>query len=161
MLTKRIAVWSAFCLMALAAMPAAAAEKPVNISLFPPVALAQPDESVTAFRFNFIYGKNTSVEMLDIGLVNQTTKMSHGLQWGMVNYNEGGLNGLQLGAINYTQGRAEGLQWGTVNYAGRASGLQLAIVNYAEKLEGFQLGVLNIAKAGGTFPAMVIANWKK
>ena len=158
---KHVTAWSALCLMVLAAVPAAAADKPVNISLFPPIALAQPTEGVTAFRLNLIYGKNTSVEMLDIGFINQTTKMSSGLQWGTINYNEGGLSGLQLGAINYTKGHADGLQWGGVNYAGTASGLQLALVNYAEKLEGFQLGALNIAKTGGTFPFMVIANWKK
>ena len=64
----------------------------------------------TAFRLNLIYGKNTSVEMLDIGFFNQTTTMSNGLQWGTVSYNEGGLSGLQLGAINYTKGNASGLQ---------------------------------------------------
>ncbi len=161
MSSKRVGVWSALCLMLLAALPAAAADKPVNISLFPPIALAKPSEGVTAFRLNLIYGKNTSVEMLDIGFINQTTTMSNGLQWGTINYNEGGLSGLQLGAINYTKGNASGLQWGGLNYAGTASGLQLALVNYAEKLDGFQVGALNIAKSGGMFPFMVIANWKK
>lgn len=159
--SKRLSAWSALCLAILAALPAAAAEKPVNISLFSPISLAKPADDVTAFRFNLIYGNNTSVKSVDIGFINQTKTMSSGLQWGAINYNEGKFSGLQLGAINYNKGAAEGLQWGGFNYSGTASGLQLAFVNYAAKLEGFQIGVLNIAKQGGMFPLMVIANWKK
>jgi hypothetical protein len=50
---------------------------------------------------------------------------------------------------------------GHVQLRGHGPGLQLAILNYAESLQGVQIGLLNIAKTGGTFPAMVIANWKK
>jgi hypothetical protein len=159
--SKRVGVWFALCITILAALPAVAAEKPINISLFPPVALVKPTEGVSAFRLDLIYGKNTSVKVVDLGFINQTTKMSNGLQWGFVNYNEGGFSGLQLAAVSYNKGAAGGLQWSGFNYAGTASGLQLAVVNYAEKLQGFQIGVLNIAKQGGMFPLMVIANWKK
>ena len=153
--------WFALGITLLTAMPVLAADKPLNISLFPPIALAQPAEGVTAFRLDLIYGKNTSVKIVDLGLVNQTTTMSNGLQWGFINYNEGETSGIQLGGINYDKGKASGLQWSTFNYAGTAGGLQLAFINYAESLQGFQLGVLNIAKTGGMFPFMVIANWKK
>jgi hypothetical protein len=142
-------------------VPSAAADKPLNISLFPPIALAQPSEAVTAFRWNLIYGKNTSVKIVDLGFVNQTTTLSNGLQLGLVNYNESAFSGLQLGTVSYNKGTASGLQWSGFNYAGTAEGLQLAFVNYAENLNGFQIGVLNIAKSGGMFPVMVIANWKK
>ena len=145
----------------LAALPAAAAEKAINLSLFTPISLAKADDSVTGFRYNFIYGRNTSVKVVDLGLINHTTTMSNGLQWGFVNYNEGAFNGLQLAAVSYNKGTAGGVQWSGFNYAGTASGLQLAMINYAETLAGFQIGVLNIAKQGGMFPVMVIANWKK
>jgi hypothetical protein len=161
MKSVRVGSWFAVCFSLLATLPAAAAEKAINLSLFTPISLAKADDSVSAFRYNLIYGKNTSVKVVDLGLINQTTKMSNGLQWGFVNYNEGGFSGLQLAAVSYNKGAAGGLQWSGFNYAGTASGLQLAIVNYAEKLEGFQIGVLNIAKQGGMFPLMVIANWKK
>ena len=144
----------------LAVLPAAA-EGPINISLFPPIAIVKPSEGVSAFRWNLLYGKNTSVKIVDIGLVNHTTAMSNGLQWGVVNYNEGAFSGLQIAPISYNKGAAGGVQWSGFNYAGTASGLQLAVVNYAETLSGFQVGVLNIAKTGGRFPFMVIANWKK
>ena len=152
--------WLALAIAILAVVPAAA-DKPINISLFPPIALAKPGEGVTAFRWNLLYGKNTSVKIVDLGLVNQTTSLSNGLQLGFVNYNESAFSGLQIGTISYNKGAASGLQWSGFNYAGTAGGLQLAFVNYAEKLDGFQIGVLNIAKAGGMFPVMVIANWKK
>ena len=160
MSSRRLGAWLAAVIAILAAHPAAA-DGPVNLSLFPPIAIVQPGEGVSAVRLNFIYGKNTSVEFLDLGLVNQTTATSNGLQWGFVNYNEGSVSGLQLGAVSYNKGTASGLQWSGFNYAGTASGLQLAFVNYAESLQGFQIGFLNIAKTGGMFPVMVIANWKK
>jgi hypothetical protein len=138
-----------------------AAEKPVNLSLFSPIALAKPEDGVTAFRFNLIYGNNASVKVVDLGLVNRTTNLSSGLQWGFVNVNDGNFKGVQLAAVNYNKGTTDGFQWSTVNYAGTAGGLQLAVVNYAKSLQGVQIGLLNIAKSGGRFPFMVIANWKK
>jgi len=148
-------------LATLSASPAIAADKAVNLSLFPPIALVKPEDGVTSFRFNLLYGKNTSVKVVDLGLVNQTTTMSSGLQWGLININEGDFKGVQLSAIGYNKGTTDGLQWSAFNYAGTAGGLQLAVVNYAATLQGVQVGLLNIAKAGGMFPVMVIANWKK
>jgi hypothetical protein len=153
--------WFALVITILSASPAMAADKPVNLSLFPPIALVKPTDGVSAFRFNLLYGKNTSVKGVDLGLVNHTTTLSSGLQWGFVNVNDGNFKGLQISAINYNKGTTDGLQWSTVNYAGTAGGLQLAIVNYAQSLQGIQVGIVNIAKTGGRFPVMVIANWKK
>ena len=146
----------------LSALPAFAGEKPINLSIFPPIAIAKPEDSVTAFRFNLIYGKNTAVKVVDIGLVNHTTTgLSNGLQWGFANYTEGEFKGLQVAAININKGSVHGLQWGTVNYTENSSGLQLAFVNYARKMDGVQVGVVNIIKEGGMFPVMIIANWGK
>jgi hypothetical protein len=144
-----------------AAAPALAGEKAVNLSLFTPISLAKAEDSVTAFRFDFIYGKNTAVKIIDLGLVNQTTTLSNGLQWGFVNYNAGSQSGLQLAAVNYNAGSTNGLQLAGFNYAETAGGLQLAFINYARKLGGVQIGAINIASQGGMFPVMVIANWKK
>ena len=153
--------WFALVIATLSASPAMAADKPVNLSLFSPVALVKPEDGVTAFRFNLLYGKNASVKGVDLGLVNHTSTRSSGLQWGFVNVNDGNFKGLQLSAISYNKGTTDGLQWSAFNYAGTAGGLQLAFVNYAKSLQGVQVGVVNIAKSGGTFPVMVIANWKK
>jgi hypothetical protein len=160
MSSRRWGAWLAAVITILAALPAAA-DGPINLSLFPPIAIVKPTEGVTAFRWNLIYGMNTSVKIVDLGLVNHTTTLSNGLQLGFFNLNEGPFSGLQIATVSYNKGTAGGLQWSGFNYAGTASGLQIAFVNYAEMLQGFQLGVVNIAKAGGMFPVMVIANWKK
>ena len=89
--------WMVMCVTILAVLPAAAAEKAVNLSLFTPISLAKPDDSVTAFRFSLIYGKNTSVGVVDVGFVNHTTTLSNGLMWGAVNYTEGAV-GVEMGS---------------------------------------------------------------
>jgi hypothetical protein len=161
---KSFRTGSRFALMIslLAALPVAAAEKPINISLFTPISIVKAEDSVSAFRYNFIYGRNTSVSVVDLGLINHTTSgLSKGLQWGAVNYTEGEFSGLQLAVVNINMGTAKGVSWSSFNYAENAGGLQVAVVNYAAKLDGFQVGVLNIIKSGGMFPVMVIANWSK
>ena len=152
----------ALLLTVLMALPAAAADKALNVSLFTPISLAKADDAVTAFRLNLIYGRNTAVKVVDLGLVNHTTTgLSNGLQWGAINVDEGNFKGIQLGGINYNKGTAAGLSWGAVNYAGTAGGLQLAVVNYAESIKGVQIGAINIIKKGGFLPVMIIANWGK
>lgn len=142
------------------AVPAFAGEKPVNLSLFTPVSIAKEGDSVTAFRFNLIYGKNTSVQYVDLGLVNHTTSgLSKGLQWGAVNYGEADFKGVQLSAVNIQKGNFEGFAWGWVNSAGSARGFQLGFVNVAQKMHGIQVGLINIIKVDGQFPFFPIVNW--
>jgi hypothetical protein len=155
-------MWLVLGITFLTAGPAAAAEKALNISLFPPIALAKPEDSVTAFRLNLIYGKNTATKVVDLGLVNHTTTgVASGLQWGAINITEGHLSGLQLAALNLDKGTTKGLQWGGINNAKSGGGLQLALINYAEQMSGVQIGAVNIIKKGGMFPVMIIANWGK
>lgn len=162
MSSKRAGMWLVLGITILTAGPAAAAEKALNISLFPPIALAKPEDAVTAFRLNLIYGKNTATKVVDLGLVNHTTTgMASGLQWGAINITEGQLSGLQLAALNLDKGTTKGLQWGGINYAKTGGGLQLALINYAEEMSGVQIGAVNIIKKGGMFPVMIIANWGK
>jgi len=160
--SKRVGTWFAVCVTLLSALPAAAAEKALNVSIFPPVAIAKPEDAATAFRLDLLYGRNTAVKVVVLGLINHTTTgLSSGLQWGALNITEGQLSGIQLGAINYDKGETKGLQLGGINYAGKGGGLQLALVNYAEEMKGFQVGAINIIKKGGFLPVMIIANWGK
>jgi len=132
------------------AIPALAAEKPVNLSIFTPISIAKETDAVTAFRFNLIYGKNTSVRIVDIGLVNHTTSgLSKGLAWGLVNYGEADFKGIQLGTVNMQGGNFEGFAWGFVNSAVNARGLQLGFINYCQTMHGVQIGLANIIKQGG------------
>jgi len=128
-----------------------AAEKAVNISLVTPISIARETDSVTAFRLNILYGKNTSVQVLDLGLVNHTTSgLSKGLQWGAVNIAE---------AVNYNGGSFEGVQWGFVNHTMNGDGLQLGFVNFAQKIHGIQIGFVNVISQDGFLPVLPIVNW--
>jgi hypothetical protein len=158
MKTLQIALLTA--ILAGIAAPVFAGDKPVNLSLFTPVSIAKEDDSVSAFRFNLIYGKNTSVQVVDLGLVNHTTSgLSKGLAWGFVNYGEADFKGVQLGAGNIQNGAFNGFEWGFVNSAGSVDGLQLGFVNIAQKMHGLQIGLVNVIKEGGQFPVFPIVNW--
>jgi len=138
--------------------PVSAQPKPINIALVTPIQIVPAEEAVSGFRWNILYGNNSSMSGLDLGLANQVSGPMEGVQWGLVNLTES-MVGWQYGAVNYTTGNFEGLQWGGVNYAGRINGLQLGFVNYAERAHGVQVGLINIIKEGGFLPVMIIANW--
>jgi hypothetical protein len=159
----------------LSSLPAIAAEKAVNLSLVTPISIAKETDSVTAFRFSLLYGKNTSVEVLDLGLISHTTEgLSKGLQWSavniaeadfkglqigwLVNYNAGSFEGVQFGFVNHTN-NGDGLQVGFVNYAQKYHGLQIGFVNYAQKYHGLQIGLVNIISQDGFLPVFPIVNW--
>ena len=154
-----IALLSTVVLASASTSPSRAGEKPVKLSLVTPISIAKETDSVTAFRFNLLYGKNTSVQVLDLGLVNHTTSgLSKGLQWGAVNIAEGDFKGLQLSAVNYNAGSFEGVQWGFVNHSMNGDGLQLGFVNYAKQYHGLQIGLINIISQDGFLPVCPIEN---
>jgi len=137
-----------------------AEERPLQLSLFPPLQIFPEEDSITLIRFNVIYGRNASVRGLDLGLVNHTTTgMSKGFQWGFASWNDADFTGWQWSPICVTKGDFKGLQLGTVNYARSARGLQLGFVNYAETMYGLQIGLVNIIGEGGFFPVFPIVNW--
>ena len=139
---------------------AEATERPVQLSLFTPIQLYPEGDAIKGIRFNLLYGRNTTVTGLDIGLINHNTAgLSQGVQWGFVGIVEGDFLGWQNSWVNITKGRCEGLQWGLFNSAGHASGLQLGFVNYAQTMKGVQIGLINIIKQGGQFPVFPIVNW--
>ncbi len=140
--------------------PALAGSKPIQISLFPPIQLVSENEAIGGLRLSVLYGKNTTVSGLDIGLVSHaTTGVSKGAQFGLVGIVDADFTGFQDTWVNVTKGKMEGFQWGVVNYAGHASGFQLGLVNYAMTMKGLQIGLLNFIKQGGQFPVFPIVNW--
>ena len=154
-----------------------AAQSPIQIALFTPIQIVPQNKAVGVFRFNFIYSVNTSVQYVDLGLINVTTGgPSQGIQWAFVALNRGGnFTGWQSGLAAVTQGRfvglqtglfssareGQGLQWSGVNMSENWSGLQLGLVNYARRTSGVQVGLVNIIKQGGQFPIFPIVNWGK
>lgn len=150
-------------IIALAVLPAAslhAEGKPVQLALVAPVQLFPQETPITGLRLSLIYGRNTSITGVDLGLVNHTTSgMSKGYQWGLVGLADADFMGWQNNFVNTTKGNFEGFQWGFVNYANHASGFQLGFVNYAVSMRGLQIGLVNIIKQGGQFPVFPIINW--
>ena len=134
--------------------------KPIQLSLFNPIQIVPESQSISGFRFNLIYGKNTNVTGLDLGLVNQTTGIQTGIQWGFVNLTDGGVTGWQSGFVNISKGSSVGLQTGIVNYhQGHFNGLQFSVVNYAATLKGLQIGLINIIGEGGFLPVFPLFNF--
>ena len=151
-----------FVLLAIALMPVdgLTEEKAVQLSLFDPVQIWSADTSIKYFRFNLIYGKNTSLVGLDLGLVNRLTAgESKGLQAGFANWVEADFRGLQYGAVNATKGTCTGFQCGFVNYSGHTKGFMLGFFNYSETMYGLQIGLINVIRDGGMLPLFPIFNF--
>jgi hypothetical protein len=142
--TRKLFPTLAFAL--LGAVPAVA-QAPIQVAFVTPIQIVPETKPVRGLAINFIYGANSSVEGVDLGLINRTTAgQSSGLEWGFVNISEGSF---------------KGFQWGWYNTGRDVNGLQLALVNYAEKIHGVQVGLINIIKTGGQFPIFPIVNWGK
>ena len=150
----------------------ALADKPIQLALVPDVQLVPQSEGITGLRLN-IYGKNTSLKGVDLGIVNVLTKPSVGLQYGLVginesdfsgwtdnfvNINKGTFVGVSSGALNKAK-NAAGIQWGFINCAAKMHGIQLGVLNKAQSLEGVQIGFINVIKNNGFMPIFPIVNW--
>lgn len=147
-------------LVIILATPALAEDRPVQLALFTPVQIFPETDAITGIRLNLLYGRNTSVSGLDLGLINHTTTgASVGLQYGLVNLVDSGFTGWQDSAVNLVRGDFKGLQTGLVNHAHYAEGLQLGLVNYAESMHGLQIGIANIIRRDGMLPFFPIVNW--
>lgn len=148
-------------------------EHPIQLSLLNPVQIFHEDDAIRGVRLSLLYGKNTNVSGLDVGLVSHSTRDFRGVQFGAVGYSEGDFSGWQSTAVNIVEGSFVGLQDGIfssaengrgvqfsgVNRAGNFRGLQIAVVNYARRLNGVQIGLVNIIREDGMFPVFPIVNW--
>ena len=154
----------------------ALADGPISLGLFTPVQIVDETESVTAFRFSLIYGKNVSMTGLDLSLVGMNTGDVTGVAFAGVGIVDGDFTGWQnswLAAI--TKGNMQGLQWaaythcslgssgvqlGLLNMADDFSGLQVGLVNITENMRsGLQIGIVNIIKSKEKLQFFPIANW--
>ena len=126
--------------------PVQAQNQPIQVALFNPIQIFPEDNNIEGFRLNLLYGRNASVQGLDVGLVNHTTKgLSKGVQFGLFGMVDSDFTGLQINVVNVTKGKFEGLQFG--------------FVNFAESIKGLQIGFVNIINQGGAFPVFPIVNW--
>lgn len=143
-------------LLSVWAFSAHAAEwTPFQLSLVKPVQLFPEETKVEGLRLNLIYGVNKDVTGLDLGIVNEVTGTTKGVQ---AAYMLGGnishdLYGAQVvygfGGVNVASGEANGLQiagiFGGVNWVEEFNGVQLSGVlggiNKAANLTGLQVTV--------------------
>lgn len=150
--------------------------QPFQIALFNPIQIRPEEADIGILRLSVIYGKNSSVRGLDLGLVmHNTGGTSKGLQLGLVGYTQGDFLGWQHTLVNVVNGTFTGFQGGTslyngiatgeafqfgvVNHADRISGFQLGLVNLAESMYGLQIGLVNIIEDKTSWSFLPIVNW--
>lgn len=152
----------------LTAVGAIAANRPVQLSLTPDIALFDRSETIEGLTLS-IWGENHQ-RALALGIINGSVGSSSGLSLGLLlNYAED-YTGVQWAPVNYASGEFVGWQNGFVNYAGRLTGLQLGLINFAEMADtGVQVGFINVIRENTSWfaelpeelaPAMVFVNWR-
>jgi hypothetical protein len=114
----------------------------LQLSLFKPYQIHDPETSISGLRWNVIYGVNQDVSGLDVGIVNIAEGALKGLQLG--GFNEAKTaRAWQLGLLNSAE-ESRGIQVGAINHATEMNGLQLGLLyNSADTLKGLQVGLFN------------------
>ena len=144
-----------------------------ELSLFSPVQIVGPEADISGIRLS-LYGRNASMQGLDIGIISHTTGVTRGYQVGFVGLAEGGFEGFQHHFVNISEGPTIGFQLGLYNDAasgevlqvgifnrlGSGSGFMLGIVNWADDFEGLQIGILNFIKVAEGHVFLPIVNWR-
>ncbi len=174
-MTKKIV--AAVIMAAILAPSLAFADGPINLSLFAPVQIVKEDQSVTAFRFSLIYGKNVDMTGFDLSLVGVNTGSVTGASFSgvglvdgsftgwqsswLASITKGNMQGLQMGAYTKSGMGSSGVQFGLLNTSDDFSGLQFGIVNIAETMRsGLQIGIINIIKNKEKLKLFPLVNWK-
>jgi hypothetical protein len=147
--------------------------KPVQLALWSPAQIFPPSAAIHGVRLNLIYGVNTEVVGLDLGIANWTTANCKGLQYGIIGDCEGTFTGWQANFINISSGfegfqsglyngadKCHGFQWGWINNTKSMRGFQLAFVNLTEQMNGLQIGIVNVIRDKSSLPILPIVNWK-
>lgn len=116
----------------------------LQVSLCNPLQLFPENFDVSGLRINLIYGRNSNLRGLDVGLVNDVPGVVEGFQCGIGNL-AGDLNGLQIGCFNSAMDSSMGLcQIGAVNIGKDISGVQIGVFNMCNTISGVQIGVINL-----------------
>ncbi len=133
-----------------------------ELSLWSPVQLGSPTDSVEGIRINVFYAKNADLVGLDWGILGlgYNTGSVKGVQWNFIgSVVNGDMIGWQTGLYTHTKGEFQGLKGGFINLQGgdfygwqaglitladsKVVGLQTGLFNKAGDMEGLQLGLIN------------------
>jgi len=136
---KTIFLCILFVLMLLAPTVVAAGWSPLQVAVWHPVQMVPEDCNVYGLRMNLLYGKNSGLWGVDLGIANTTEGPVRGIQAGLIN-GPGALDGIGVGGINSTS-RVNGFQAGLFSVAEeRVNGIQLsALFNHSPVVRGLQL----------------------
>ncbi len=115
----------------------------LQLSLCAPLQIFPDNYDVSGLRLNLLYGRNSNLRGLDLGLVNDVTGVAEGFQCGLVNLADD-LSGLQVGVYNSASITANGFcQIGVANVGKDIRGVQLGVFNMCDTISGVQIGLLN------------------
>lgn len=140
----------------------AQADAPVQLALWPPdLQVVDAENRITGLRLN-IYGRNSGMNGVDLGLLHETTGNFGGLAIGLSNRDDGYMHGVTLsygyvrvtgdavgwvhGKVGVVHGNLCGLRTGWIGWLdGEVHGVQIdAIYGHATKhISGVQLGLIN------------------
>ena len=131
---------------------------PFQGAIWNPAQIFTESTDVRGLRVGVLYGKNASLDGLDVGLVTNVEGRTRGVQSGFVNF-ASEVDGLDIGFVTNVEGRVRGAQCGVANLAAefdglnfggwnnvekRVRGVQLAgIVNFAGEFDGLEVGLAN------------------
>ena len=97
-----------------------------QLALFPPAQIVNEAEHISGLRLQ-IYGKNTDVKGVDLGIVNQSTGIFSGVALGGAQLVGGDFTGIGLGLIQRVGGNFKGIGLGLVQLtSGDVSGALLS-----------------------------------
>lgn len=115
----------------------------LQLAFCAPLQIFPSNYDVSGFRFNLVYGRNSNLRGLDLGLVNHVTGVVEGFQFGVANLADD-LSGLQIGCYNSAASSSAGFcQLGLVNIGRDISGVQIGLFNKCDTISGVQIGLLN------------------
>lgn len=130
------------------------ASETFELGLLSPTQLYGPNTSVKGVRLGLIYTENKNVEGLDINIIANKKDNFKGLSIGsFYDRTEGNFEGVKLGwfllplTFNSVGGNMTGVQWGLVNMVEKdMTGAQLGGVNFTNTGTGLQFGFFNKAE---------------
>jgi len=137
------------------------ADAPLQLALWPPVQLVPAENPITGLRLN-IYGRNSAMHGLDLGLLHETTGDFGGLGLGLSNREDGYMHGVQLsygyirisgnavgwvhGKVGVVHGDLCGLRTGWIGWLdGEVHGVQIDAIygRVGTHISGVQFGLIN------------------
>jgi hypothetical protein len=132
---------------------------PFQIS-FTPDAVLPPSDTVIGVRGNLFHGRTKNVTGVDIGIVQQTTEKSVGLQFGAADI-ANNITGVQYSPFLCIAEESTSLiQYGTLfNKINRIAGIQIGMIDMADEINGWQLGTVSYAGAGSGVQFFGLLNW--